>query len=648
VIDLTRWPNLNADNPGEPWLLGSWEELYDNLSVATEFGGKWEHPGWSAAEFRDNKRELANVQRVHALVFDYDKGGTIDDALPVLKAIGGGFLHTSKSHALSAHRFRVVIPFARPVSRYEFSGVWRRIAPLVGNVDPAPKDSSRFWYLPGGGEVFEVRRWEGSPIDPDAWLDKPEPAQRRAPEPLRTAPTGGPMDAEERARRYIAKMPASISGAGGHMACWEAALYLARGFALSEERTLAILRDDFNPRCEPAWSERELEHKAKNAFNSERLPLGFLLNDSREWRPKMRRIPPPPPEDGEASDPPEWFVDSYDGEPAETSALHEESERPEGEPKDERSATERYGVVEVRALFFDVLAEVKRGKSHRGFPTGHWEVDSLLGGLRRGHVTLLAAGTSWGKSSWGVMVADVNLRAKVPVLVVSVEDANVMYGKRLVARRAGINALNLRDNDCNLDEQKQILRVAGEAENAPFLLSGIGRSVEYLAQAIRELVAEREIGIVICDYVQRFRTTKFASDRRNQVTYVAETLSDAIKMSNASGVLLSQLKRIEGRKPTMDDVKESGDLENMAEHVLLGHRVQDRPYAQQSQDEAAWRRSLACPKNKDGPTTTGEIEMPFNEVTANFVEVEDPNIKRLDTLRAAEEGERELARYGEN
>jgi hypothetical protein len=630
MINLTRWPGLNADNRGAEWRVESWDELFAALSTAGEFLGKWEHPGWSPAEFSPLFREAAHVQTVSALCLDYDHGETIDGVVERLARLAGGFLHTSRSHTPEENRSRVVLPFTRPVSAFEYPALWRRFAPAAGNLDVAPKDGSRFWYLPGSaGGPFETRRWDGPDLNPSEWLAKPDPTVSVAPV-VRSFPAG--QDAskiEERARKYIARMPESVAGQGGHQACWHVAIVLARGFGLSVDRTLALLREDFNPRCAPPWSDHELEHKAKSAAKSDRLALGYLLKDDREWEPRRYEMPPAPRED-EA--------------PLETEAPVDlrEPGADEDEPSPVQTATQRYDVIELQSLCFEILAEAKKGKAQRGFRTGHYELDKMISGLRREHVTLLAASTSWGKSSWGVMVADENIHEKVPTLVVSVEDSKIMYGKRLVARRSGVNAMNLRDNDCAPGDLAKIAGVAADAEAEPFLLSGIGKTVEYLAQAIRDLVAERQIGLVICDYVQRFRTRQFAGDRRNQVTYVAETLSDAIKASGAAGVLLSQLKRIEGREPTMDDVKESGDLENMAEHVLLGYRAKGdgRP------GSPLWHRYLLCPKNKDGPTATRPLELEFNERTANFVTIVDPLETMNQQEREAQMFEEEERRWG--
>ena len=80
------------------------------------------------------------------------------------------------------------------------------------------------------------------------------------------------MTPKERAARYLAKLPAAVAGQRGHDAAYRAACVLVRqggpgraGFGLSESDALDLLREDFNPRCLPPWSERELLHKVRSA-----------------------------------------------------------------------------------------------------------------------------------------------------------------------------------------------------------------------------------------------------------------------------------------------------------------------------------------------------------------------------------------------
>lgn len=86
----------------------------------------------------------------------------------------------------------------------------------------------------------------------------------------------------ERARAYVAKMDAAISGQGGHDQTYTVACRLVLGFALSEESAWPVLLE-YNQRCEPPWSEGELRHKLRDALKHEG-PRGDLLEKDRSSR----------------------------------------------------------------------------------------------------------------------------------------------------------------------------------------------------------------------------------------------------------------------------------------------------------------------------------------------------------------------------
>lgn len=641
---ITLWNRL-FDHDGTEREV-SWDELVALLSERAEFRGGDLHPGWSPVWFEPCVRGKENVRAVYAACFDFDRGESMGAVLERVKPLARGLLHTSRKHREQGHgdRFRIVFPLSRSVSWFESEELWKRLAPAVGNVDPSPKDASRFWYMPGTvtGAEWHAESWDGPELDPDAWLRKPDPTVR-APMPVVTT-RAERSNVEERARSYIARMDAAVSGQKGHQATWDVALVLCKGFGLTEDRAYALLCE-FNTRCQPPWSERQLRHKIKGALAAEKVPAGFLLNRPDEWKTYSSTMPSMPADDGYAAEPPKDWEDRYQGDEAPVAKPSEAPREPgadEGEPPPRQSAEERFGVVDIRTLCFEVLSAVKSGVAAQGHTTGNAEVDALLCGLRPGMVSLVAASTSWGKSSWGIMVADENLRRGVPVLVVSVEDDQLLYGKRIVARRSGVNAVRIRNHTCDAADTLKIERVAFKAPSDPFYLNAIGKPVEWAAEAIAAICHERAIGVVICDYIQRFRTKKsFGSDRRSQVTYAAEILSDAGRNGRAHTVLLSQLKRIESREPTMDDVKESGDLENMADHVLLGHKMPsgERYY---EGDERPMKRAIKVHKNKDGPTFTEKwIDMPFDLVTANFQTVTRDDMAK----RAGSEGERALGSF---
>lgn len=241
-----------------------WAQLFEEFSVPRPFLND-DHPGWSAAEFEPAERSLSNVRRVHAVVLDYDRGETLDEA-ELLWCDYYGLIHTTRKHTQAEHRFRVILPLTRPVSAFEYTALWHRINERAGGkLDPAPKDASRFWYTPGVGDhpgaCFEARMLTGAYLDPDEWLS------RAAAEPA--APSGisyiSRDVAEKRARAYIAKMPPAVSGEQGHQALWRVARTLVQDFELSPETAERIITTDYNPRCRPPWTQKQIRHKVDDA-----------------------------------------------------------------------------------------------------------------------------------------------------------------------------------------------------------------------------------------------------------------------------------------------------------------------------------------------------------------------------------------------
>jgi hypothetical protein len=83
-------------------------------------------------------------------------------------------------------------------------------------------------------------------------------------------------DALERARRYVRAVPPAVSGRRGDLRTFKTCCRLTRGFALSDSDALLVL-EDWNARCEPPWSERELLAKIRCARRYGREPVGGLL-----------------------------------------------------------------------------------------------------------------------------------------------------------------------------------------------------------------------------------------------------------------------------------------------------------------------------------------------------------------------------------
>lgn len=274
-------------------------------------------------------------------------------------------------------------------------------------------------------------------------------------------------------------------------------------------------------------------------------------------------------------------------------------------------AVQRFGILSMQGLLKLVVDELAKEKPRRGLPTGSAILDAAIGGLRSGNITVLGAKRSFGKTSFSIHVADTCLNANAKVLMLAGEDAAIMYGKRWLARRSGLNAMRLRDLEATREELGIAAKACAAASNIPFFLNVSGQPIEWIVSAVRQIAKEQQIDLVIVDYLQCLRLGQRSQDRRNEVTTVTKLCVEVIREVGAAGLLLSQLKRSDRIRPEIEDLKESGDIEDMADHVLLGFKESE------SEDESV-KRFLVLAKNKDGVDELDDIELDFDKRTANF------------------------------
>lgn len=256
-----------------------------------------------------------------------------------------------------------------------------------------------------------------------------------------------------------------------------------------------------------------------------------------------------------------------------------------------------------------------------GCVTGTKALDGATGGIRPGYVWVFGADTSYGKSSWLLHVGDLNMQRDRRVLVITGEDPPELYGRRLLARRARVNAWALRDRHLSAGAIRDLTEVVANGETSSFFLDGRGVAAERLAADVRSLVLSEGIELVLVDYLQCFRVAAKLQDRRTEVAHIARTFTDAIKASGAGGVLFSQIT-VDSTKKTPDkhSIRESRDVSNAAEVVLLGYEEKGDPEldAHGRKVEGDTRRKmLFLDKNKDGERGL-RVEVGWNNVWAGF------------------------------
>lgn len=142
--------------------------------------------------------------------------------------------------------------------------------------------------MPGSVDTFEDRTRQAQ--DAVRFLTELRPPERVSVTVPATPPRGlvltatpGRPDAYERARAFVAKCAPAVSGQDGHKKTFEVAREVVWCFGLGPERGFDLLWGDYNPRCNPPWSEAELRHKCKDAYEKPHdRPFGWRLTEDRK------------------------------------------------------------------------------------------------------------------------------------------------------------------------------------------------------------------------------------------------------------------------------------------------------------------------------------------------------------------------------
>jgi replicative DNA helicase len=296
------------------------------------------------------------------------------------------------------------------------------------------------------------------------------------------------------------------------------------------------------------------------------------------------------------------------------------------------AATERV-TVEAAASLGEVLAEAieevearARGERH-GVPTGFVDLDRPLGGgMRRGQLLLLAARPSMGKSALALDIALNAARAEHRVLFLAVEMGRLELGERMLAGGGVASDRVLRGQLDTIDRDRLRLRVAELAGLPVVIDDDASTSVLGLRAKARRMIAKGGLGVIVVDYLQLMRSE--AGDRHERREQAVAAVSRGLKQlarDLAVPVLaVAQVNRAvelrPDKRPTLSDLRESGQLEADADIVMLLHRP-----SVYDPDEDAGLAQVHIAKHRNGPT--GTVELAWIAHRMSFADAARPRVE---------------------
>lgn len=257
-----------------------------------------------------------------------------------------------------------------------------------------------------------------------------------------------------------------------------------------------------------------------------------------------------------------------------------------------------------------------------GLATGFEDLDDMTDGFKPQDLIIVAARPSMGKSALAICVGIHAATRGVQVFFASLEMNRESLAERMLSATSGVWGDRLRrswmmneDERYRLSEASICLRDSlMDIDDRPT------RTVSQIAANARRIKSRKGLGLVIVDYLSLIDGQRQKGEnRQEEVARISRRLKAMARELDCPVMVLHQLNRQselrEGNRPRLSDLRESGQIEQDADQVLLIHRPD-----QYDPNDQPGLAEIIVAKNRNGPT--GAVRLKFFAPCTRFENLE--------------------------
>jgi replicative DNA helicase len=273
----------------------------------------------------------------------------------------------------------------------------------------------------------------------------------------------------------------------------------------------------------------------------------------------------------------------------------------------------------VTKVFEQLEKRVERRELVTGVPTGYPKLDEITAGLQPTDLIIVAARPSMGKTAFALNMAMRSaIQHQVTTAVFSLEMSQEQLMMRMLCSWGKVDLTHIRSGFLNDEDWSRLYQSADALSRAPIYIDDTpSLGTMELRARCRRMKSERDLGLVIVDYLQLMRASRQIDSREQEISEISRTLKAIAKEMHVPVVALSQLNRkVEERtnkRPQLADLRESGAIEQDADVIMFIYR--DEVYNTRDDNPKKGTAEIIVGKQRNGPT--GVVELAYlNRFTA--------------------------------
>ncbi|MBQ1972894.1 MAG: replicative DNA helicase [Paraprevotella sp.] len=269
-----------------------------------------------------------------------------------------------------------------------------------------------------------------------------------------------------------------------------------------------------------------------------------------------------------------------------------------------------------------------------GLSSGFERLDKMTSGWQASDLIIIAARPAMGKTAFVLSMAKkMAIDMKIPVAMFSLEMSNVQLVNRMIVNVCEIPGEKIKSGQLAPYEWGQLDSKITQMYDAPFYVDDTpSLSVFELRTKARRLVREHGVKVIMIDYLQLMNASGMSfGSRQEEVSTISRSLKGLAKELNIPIIALSQLNRgvesregIDGKRPQLSDLRESGAIEQDADMVCFIHRPEYyKIYEDEKGRDLRGMAEIIIAKHRNG--AVGDVLLKFRGEFARFQDPDEDN-----------------------
>lgn len=242
-------------------------------------------------------------------------------------------------------------------------------------------------------------------------------------------------------------------------------------------------------------------------------------------------------------------------------------------------------LAEALGPVVDEMDDRFNGAAINGLSTGLADLDELVQGLRGSHVVIVAGRPGTGKTTLAMGIAEhLTIRDKKSALVFSLEMSGKELSKRTLASASMVTLSNIDTGKAvgNEEQIQKITAAVGRMRDADLrICQKGGLPLSRIRNIARFQHKAKPLDLIVIDYIGLIAPDAGSrqQNRNLELGAISRGIKGMAKELNVPVIVLAQLNRsIETRtakKPQMSDLRDSGEIEQDADIIIIAHRDMD-------------------------------------------------------------------------